>query len=129
MAFGDARGAIAIRHHFALLGEAEPAVNGVGRLGEDGAVGGAAAAADGAAAAVEDLDAHAGPPRRVRQGALRLIKRPGRLQKAGLLVAVRVADHDFLHVAAQAQVLSIDRLIQQPLHDHSGGAERLLVLK
>ncbi len=45
---------------FALLGEAELAGEALERLGEDGAVGGAAAAADGASAAVEEAQGDVG---------------------------------------------------------------------
>src|ERR1700722_17841187 len=72
VALGHAAGTVAIRHHLALLGEAQAAGDGVVRLGEDGVVGGAAAAADGAAAAVEDLNADAGSPPRVPPRAPRL---------------------------------------------------------
>ena len=46
MAFGDGAMAVAVGDHLALLGHAQAAVDGSARLGEDGAVGRAAAAAD-----------------------------------------------------------------------------------
>ena len=61
--------AVAVGDHLALLGDAEPAVDGAARLGQDGAVGRPAAAADGAAAAVEDLHGDARPAAGLRQRA------------------------------------------------------------
>jgi hypothetical protein len=64
---------VVVADHLALLGQAQAAVHGVGRLGQDGAVGGAAAPADRAAPAVEEAQAHAMAAGAVQQGLLRLV--------------------------------------------------------
>src|SRR6185436_10755187 len=66
VAVGDWGEAIAEGDHFALLGKADAAVKAAGGLGEDGLVGPAAAAADGAAAAMEEAEADPGPPGNLR---------------------------------------------------------------
>ncbi len=103
MALGNRGMAIAIGDDLALFGEAHAALDRALGLRENGAVGRPAATADGAAAAMEDLHGHLGAPAQFSKLALGAIKGPGGLQKAAFLVAVRVADHDFLQVAAQCR--------------------------
>ena len=86
MPLGDGRVAVAVGDHFALLGDAQAAVDGAGRLRQDGPVGRPAAAADRAAAAVEDLHGHAGAAHQFAQLALRPVQRPGRLQEPASLL-------------------------------------------
>ena len=66
----------------------------------------------GAAAAVKDLNRHAGAAHQFAQVAVRFVNRPRRLQAARFLAAVGIAEHDFLQVAAQLQVPAIRRLRQ-----------------
>ena len=65
-------------------------------------MGRAAAAADGAAPAVEEPQPYAVPGGHVAQRALRPVDRPLAGGDAGLLVGVGVAEHHLLHVAAGA---------------------------
>ena len=108
MALGDRGMPVAVGDHLALLGHPEPAV--------DRARGWARIAW------------LAGPPPRptapprpwknwivipcaaagLDQLALGPVQGPGRLEEAALLVAVGVADHDFLDVAPQLEVAAVD---------------------
>ena len=81
---------------FALLGETEGAGEALKRLGEDGAVGWAAAAADGAPAAVEETELDAGVAGRLMEGAVGLEDFPGGGEHAAVFVGVGIAEHDFL---------------------------------
>jgi hypothetical protein len=80
----------------ALFGQADLAVHGARRLRQDRLVARAAAAADGAAAAVEQAQAHAGALEDLDQFQLGLVQLPVRGQEAAVLVRVRIAEHDFL---------------------------------
>ena len=82
----------------ALLGDAQLAGKAVDGLGEDGAVGGAAAAAYGASAAVEEAEADAARAGYLMQRAMRLPYLPCAGDHAAILVGVGVAEHDFLLV-------------------------------
>ena len=62
-------------------------------LREDGLVGRAAAAADRAAAAVEEAKREPVPLRQRRQARLGLVELPDRGEEAAVLVAVGVAEH------------------------------------
>ena len=93
---GDGRVGVVGRDDLALLGELEPAVHGAGRLREDRAVGGPAAAADGAAATVEQRERDAVAPGDGDQRLLRLVEQPVGGQDAALLGRVRVAQHHLL---------------------------------
>src|SRR4051794_30437463 len=53
---------VAIRDHFALLGQAQPSLDGARGLSQDGEVGRPAAPADGPTPAVEDLHGDARAP-------------------------------------------------------------------
>ncbi len=98
------------RDDLALLGEADAAVDAARRLREDRVVRRTAAAADRAAAAVEEaqLDAAA-----VGEGcderALALVQRPVRREVAAVLVAVGVAEHHLLQVAARREPAAVAR--------------------
>ena len=88
---------------FALFGEAEGAVEGVERLGEDGAVGGSAAAADGASATVKEAEGDAGFAGHGVQGAMGFEDLPGAGDHAAVFVGVGVAEHDFLGMVPRFQ--------------------------
>ncbi len=87
---------------FALLGEADLAGDGAGRLGKDGVEAGTAAAADGAAAAVKEAQADVAAGEDIDQRAFGLVERPVGGQEAAVLVAVGVAQHDFLRAVLRA---------------------------
>ena len=82
----------------ALLGEAELAGEAVDGLGEDGAVGGSAAAAYGSSAAVEEAQGDAAVAGDLVEGAVGLPDLPGAGDHAAVLVGVGVAEHDLLVV-------------------------------
>ena len=84
--------------HFALLGDAQLAVEGIDGLGEDGAMRGSAAAAHRAAAAMEEAQLDARLARHHMQIAMRAEDLPGRGQHAAVFVRVGVAEHDLLPV-------------------------------
>ncbi len=81
---------------FALFGDAEFAVEAVDGLGEDGAVGGAAAAAYGASSAVEEAEVDAAVAGYLVEVAVGLVDLPGAGDHAAVLVGVGVAEHDLL---------------------------------
>ena len=83
---------------FALLGDAELAGEAVDGLREDGAVGGAAAAAYGASAAVEEAQGDAAVAGDLVEGAVGLVDLPGAGDHAAVFVGVGVAEHDLLAV-------------------------------
>ncbi len=101
---------VLVRDDLALLGHLDLAVEGAPRLGEDRVVGRAAAAADRAAAAVEEPQPYAVAARDVAQLALGAVDLPLRGRDAGLLVGVRVAQHHLLHVAAQRDQPAVGRV-------------------
>src|SRR3546814_3255097 len=73
-------------------------------------------AADRAAAAVEEHDAHARRPCQRGQLHLGELQRPARGHQAAVLGAVGVAEHHRLPVAAGAQVGAIDGVVEQRAH-------------
>ena len=101
----------------ALLGHAQPARDGAARRGEHGFVLRAAAAAHRAAAAVEYRQHHAVPLHRRDERLLRFLQAPARRRDPAVAMAVGVAEHDDLVIAARAQVLAIELVVQQALHD------------
>src|SRR5688572_28892114 len=70
----------------------------------------------------------AGRPK-IAQGALGFIERPVCRNKANILVAVGVADHDLLLIAAQAQLAAIDIKLEQAIHDRCTVREIIARLK
>ena len=93
--------------HFALLGDAQLAVEGVDGLGEDGAMRGSAAAAHRAAAAVEEAQLDAGLARHHVQIAMSAENLPRGGQHAAIFVRVGVAEHDLLPVVPAGQELAV----------------------
>ena len=81
---------------FALLGDAQFAGEAVDGLGEDGAVGGATAAAYRSSATVEEAQADAALAGHLVQCAVRLPYLPGAGDHASVLVGVGVAEHNLL---------------------------------
>ena len=121
---GGRDGAVLVGDHLALLGELEPPPHRAARLGQDRAVGGAAAARDRAAAAVEELHRHAVGVGLRGQRELRDVERPGRREVAAVLGRVRVADHDLLAHAARAQLLAVGGRAVEALHRIARAAQR-----
>ena len=93
--------------HFALLGDAQLAVEGVHGLGKDGAMRGSAAAAHRAAAAMEEAQLDAGLARHHVQVAMGAEDLPRAGQHAAVFVGVGVAEHDLLPVVPGGQELAI----------------------
>ncbi len=100
------------RDHLALLGEAQRAVDAPRRLREHRVVARPAAAADGAAAAVEQAQPHAARPAGVEQRFGRLVERPVGGEVAAVLVAVGIAEHHLLLVAAARDPAAVERQVE-----------------
>ena len=101
----------------ALLRHAQPARDRAARCGEHGLVLGAAAAAHRAAAAMKHRQRHAVPRHRRDERLLGFLQAPARARDAAVAMAVGVTEHDDLVIAARAQVLAIELVAQQALHD------------
>ncbi len=95
--------AVASERDLALLGHLEPAVDRPGRLGDDRARRGAAAATERASAAVEQRDRQAAAPAPVGDRALGLVERERGGEHAGLLRRVGVAEHHLEPATVRAQ--------------------------
>src|SRR6516225_9309328 len=84
----------------ALLGDADGTLHGTRRLSKDRLIAGPAAAADRAAAAVEQAQPDLMAPEHLDERQLRLVEFPAGGQETAILVAVGIAEHDLLHAAA-----------------------------
>ena len=93
---GEHRVGILPVENFALLGDANLAGKIADRLGENGGVSGAAAASDGAAAAVKEAQLHVALARGAMQVAMGLVQLPDAGQHAAVFVGIGIAQHDFL---------------------------------
>ena len=122
---GQRRQPVLVGDDLALLGHLDLAVESSPWLREDRVVARATAAADRAAAAVEETQPHAVRNGHVTQGTLRAVDRPLRGGDARLLVGVGVAEHDLLHVAAQRDEAPVGRVAQQ-LIEHPTGVAQLV---
>ena len=109
--------------HFALLGHADLRVVAAGRLGEDRLGRRAAAARDAAAAAVEKREAEPALLADVGDRFLRLEQRPVRGEVAAILVAVGVAEHDLLVIAARLEMRAVGLVIEHLVEDAGRGLE------
>ena len=109
--------------HLALLGDPDLRLHGAARLREDGLVGGAAAAAHRAAAAVEQPQPHAVALERRDERDLRLEQLPARGQVPAVLVAVAVAQHHLLRGIARGEHARVQRDRQQLVHRARGIAQ------
>ena len=89
----------------ALLGDADLAVHRAGGLRQDGVIARPAAAADRAAAAVEQPQAHVVALEHLDQFDLGLVELPVRGEVAAVLVAVGIAEHHLLLAAAAVDQL------------------------
>ena len=135
---GGVAGAVFARDHLALLGDADAALDRARWLRADRREGGAAAAPDRPAAAVEELHADSRRFEHRLQRGRGLRQRPGGGEVTPVLVRVRIADHHFLIAAgrddrgdlgqreiglhdAGARLQILDRLEQRHRHDRAGG--------
>ena len=105
---GDGAITVAVGDHFALFRHAQAAVDRPAGLSQNCPVRGSAAAAHRTTAAVEHLHGDALSTSEFHQLLLRLVQGPCGLEKAALFVAVGIADHHFLNIATQGQMLAID---------------------
>src|SRR3954470_20267831 len=86
--------------HLALLGDADAGLHGARRLRQDGLVARSAAATDRAAAAMKYPQLNAAALKDIDKSHLGLEQLPARGQKAAVLVAVGIAEHDLLYATA-----------------------------
>ena len=105
--------AVLVRQHLTLFRELDLSEQCAGRLREDGVVCRAATAADGAATAVEQADAHTARLAECDDLLLRTVQQPGRGDDAAVFGRVRVTEHHFLQGAVFVQQAAIDRVIEQ----------------
>ena len=110
---------------FALLGDADLPVHRAARLRQDRVIARPAAAADRAAAAVEQPQPDAVTLEHLDQPDLGLVQLPARGEKAAVLVAVGIAEHHLLHGAAAVDQPAVIVQRQQPVHDAGGGLQIL----
>ena len=106
VAVGHPRFGVLGRDHLALLGDPQRPVHRARRLGQDRVVAGSAAAADRAAAAVEEPQPDSGLARHLDQLQLGAVQRPVGGQVAAVLVGVGVAEHHFLALATRMNQLA-----------------------
>ena len=116
------------RQHLALLGDLQAPGDGARRLRADRRVARPAAAADGAAAAVEELPRDAVLAHDRGHLELRAVDVPARRDVADVLVGVRVADHHLL-LADGVQRGAVDRRLEQRADRRGGLGERLAGLE
>ena len=117
------------REHLALLGHLHAARDRARRLRVDRPVRGTAAAAERAAAAVEEDPRDAVALELLGERDLGAVGRPSRGDVARVLVGVRVADHHLLLVPDRAQRAPVDGQIQQRAHGLGRVRERVLGLE
>ncbi len=113
----DFRVGILAGDHFALLGDADLALHGPGRLREDRLVARPTAPPDRTAAAMEQAQPDLVSPEDIDQHQLGLVELPGRGQVAAVLVAVGITQHHLLGTAARGEQPAIGRQAQELVHD------------
>ncbi len=123
--FGEHRVGIFPVEYFALLGDANLAGKTARRLGENGGMSRPAAAADRAAAAMEESQLHSAFLRGAMQLAMRLIEFPRAGEHAAVFVGVGVAEHDFLPASPGIEQRLISGIAPEAAHDAAGGAQRI----
>lgn len=120
---GQGRDQVLVGDDLALLGHLDLALQGAPGLGEDRVVRGAAAAADGAAAAVEEAEPHAVAVGDVAEPPLGPVDLPLAGGDAAELGGVRVAEHDLLDVAAERDEAPVGGVGEHAVEDDVGGLE------
>src|SRR5262245_43550910 len=108
---------ILARDDFPLLCDADLPGDGAGRLRQYRLVARTAAAAYAAATAVEKPQADAVARKHLDQRDLRLVELPVRREISPVLVAVGVAEHDLLHIAAAREQPAVLADGKQAVHD------------
>src|SRR5690606_15620755 len=104
--------------HLALFGQPDLAVYRAGGLGNDGLEAGASAAGDRTAAPVEEAEPDPALLEDLDEFAFRAVERPVGGEIAAVLVAVGIAEHDFLNTALRAPDPRPDfRKVQPRGHD------------
>ena len=98
--------------HLALFGDSQRPVHRARRLGQDGIVAGATAAAHRAAATVEEPQPDSGLACRFHEIEFGPVQRPVGGQVAAVLVGVGVAEHHLLAVAAGGHDAPVDRKVK-----------------
>src|SRR4029078_6577375 len=111
------------RDDFALLGDADLPLHAALGLREDGLIARTATAPDGGAAALEQAQLDTMPFEYLDQLDGGLVQLPVRGEIAAVLVAVRVAQHDFLHTAAALQHATVFGYGEQRFHDGAAAAQ------
>ncbi len=122
---GDAGVVVSVGEHLALFRHAEPRPQGFRRQRQDAASGRPAAPAQCAAPPVEEDQAHTVLLGDAGEHALGLVQRPAGGEVPPVLGAVRVPDHDDLHVSTAREVPAIRRILQHVLHHPAGMREVL----
>ena len=107
----------------ALLGDAETTADAACRLREDRVEARPAAAADGAAAAVEEAQLDAVVAKRVDERELRPIERPVGGQVPAVLVAVGIAEHHLLPAVAALEPAAVEGERERVAHDRRRALE------
>ncbi len=125
MAPGDRRVRVVRGDDLALLGELEAAIDRARRAAEDRAVRRAPAAADGAAAAVEERQLDAPVARDLDQRLLGAMQHPGRGQEPRFLVRVGIAEHHLLAVATRHEMPAIVGIGEEGVEDRACGGQRI----
>ena len=120
---GDEADAVLLVDHLALLGHAQVAPDGPRRRAENAVHEVAAAAADGAAAAMEKAHLHVLLPAALDQVALRFVQGPARGHDAAVLAAVGVTQHDHLALPERLEVAAIDGQVKQPVENGGSGVQ------
>ena len=106
-----------------LLGNANGAVYRATRLRQNRIIAWAAAATDRAAAAMEQAHRDAVFAEDIDELNFGLIELPARGNKTAIFVAVRIAEHDFLHVATVFDQSAIGRVREGRFHNGSAGLQ------
>src|SRR6185312_15238666 len=125
VAAADFRIGIFRRDDLALLGDADLAIHGAAGLRDDGVIARPAAAADRAAAAVEQTQAHPVALEHLDEPDLGLVELPAGRYEAAILVAIRIAEHHLLYRAAAVDELAVIVQREHPVHDAGAGLQVL----
>ena len=116
---------IFLAYHLTLLRDLDPSVKGRVRLGQNSLVGFAAAAVNGAALAVKKTQLDAVARCGFRQFLLGQIKFPVGGEITPVFVAVRIAEHDFLHPSAGIKIRFVNRNGKQSVHHFMAAGQRI----
>ena len=99
-----------------MFGDADLPGHAAGGLRQHGFVGGAAAAPHAAAAPVEQAQAHLVFGKQFHQSLLGLIQHPLAGYITAVFIAVGIAEHDFLNIAAAGEQVAVPRQGEKMIH-------------